>query len=272
MMKRAGSLEPRIHHAYHRGDWIGTCCEASVKKVQGTILVIDSGDIFYLDSLRQMLPACQVVLRRHKEDACELFFRSSVDVVLLGHSPLSPAMEMLSLFKAGRPSVPVVVVAEQGSESLAVDVFRNGARDYFSKPLPIDEVEATLRALLTMRQDLVGRMTGPTTTGFEKALQFISVHFRSQLSLAQAAEKSGMSVSSFVRFFKKKTGMTFIDYLNSIRIFEACKLLRDPEPSVLQISMLCGFNNQSHFNRVFKKIVGVSPRQYKNAKNPIPFL
>jgi len=261
-------MEPRIHHAYHKGDWVGAYCDPGDQKVQGNILVIDSGDTAYLFSLRDLMPDCRILLRHPTEDVSEIFFRSTVDAVVLGHSARHPALETLRLFKAGRPSVPVVVLAEQGSESLAVEVFRSGARDYFSKPLRSEEVESTLRALLTIRQDLVVRRHPSSTTGFEKALQFISVNFRSQLSLAQVAEKSGMSVSSFVRFFKKKTGMTFVDYLNSLRIFEACKLLRDPGQSVLQISMRCGFNNQSHFNRVFKKSVGVSPGKFKKSIQP----
>jgi len=74
-----------------------------------------------------------------------------------------------------------------------------------------------------------------------------------------------MSLSSFVRLFKKRTGMTFVDYMHGIRMAAACRLLRDPDLSLLQISMACGYNNQSHFNRVFKKCLGVAPGVYKKS-------
>lgn len=272
MMKRAQPAESRIHHAYHKNAHVGACIDSLNYDTHGTILVIDPGDTFYLDPLRLQLPDCQVVLRQHRNDACELFFRSPVDVVLLDHSPRNPAVELLRLFKASRPSVPVVVMAEQGSESLAVEIFRSGARDYFTKPLHLSEVQQTLRAILKMRQQSEEQPADITTSGFVKALQFINANFRSQLTLSQVAEKSGMSVSSFVRLFKKKTGMTFVIYLNSVRIAESCKLLRDPGQSLLQISIHCGFNNQSHFNRVFKKFVGVSPGQYKKSINRFSLL
>jgi AraC-like DNA-binding protein len=265
MMKRSHPVESRIHHAYHKAERGVPCFVSSGKNVSGTILVIDPGETFPLAYLRQLLPDCQIILCQHTEDACELFFRSSVDIVLLDHSPLNPSIELLVLFKASRPSVPVVVMAEQGSESLAVEVFRSGARDYFSKPLCLEDMEKTLWALLDMRHHFDGSSVGLTTSGLEKTLHYIDTNFKTQLSLSQVAEQSGMSVSSFVRFFKKNTGRTFVEHLNRVRIAEACKLLRNPKQSLLHISMICGFNNQSHFNRVFKKCVGLSPGQYKKS-------
>ena len=65
------------------------------------------------------------------------------------------------------------------------------------------------------------------------------------------------------RSFKQVTGFTFIEYLNSVRIREAQRLLRETEKQVIQIAHMVGFNNISHFGRIFKAITKYTPLQYR---------
>jgi len=265
MIRNPQSTESRTHYVCHRyGLDVSIPADVATRSVSGTILIVDPGDTFYVAPLRLMLSDCQFILCQNQDNAYDLFFHNPIDVVLLNHSTTHPTLDLLRLFKTGRPSVPILVMAEQGSEALAIDVFRSGARDYFRKPLPLEEVERTLRAMLTFSNR---KVSAPPLTvsekSLEKALQHIHIYFNKQLTLPVIAEKSGMSLSSFVRLFKKKTGMTFVDYLNRVRVAAACRLLKNPGLSLLHISMVCGYNNQSHFNRVFKKFVGVSPGVYK---------
>jgi len=81
--------------------------------------------------------------------------------------------------------------------------------------------------------------------------------------LAEVAEKSGMSEASLTRFLKKRTGKTFIDNLNDIRISQAvCKLI-DTHDTITEICYNCGFNNISNFNRIFKKRKECTPTEYR---------
>lgn len=254
--------EPRVHHRCTPLDPLPV--EADAPPVRGTVLVVEPGESFYLIPLRLMLPDCRLILCCDEKEARQIFFYTPVDVVLIDHSPALSALDLLHLFKVGRPSVPVLVMAREGSEELAVEVFRSGARDYFRKPISVDEMYGVIRSLLELRAGAFKvRAANSSKEGFDKALRYIQTHFHLPLSLAQVAGKSGMSLSSFVRIFKKRTGMTFVDYLQIVRMAAACRMLRDPGLSLLRISLACGYNNQSHFNRVFKKCVGVSPRVYK---------
>lgn len=72
-----------------------------------------------------------------------------------------------------------------------------------------------------------------------------------------------MSESSLVRFLKRRTGQTFIDNLNEIRVAEAVYRLTDTGESISEICYRCGFNNLSNFNRVFKKRRGTTPSEYR---------
>ena len=65
------------------------------------------------------------------------------------------------------------------------------------------------------------------------------------------------------RLFKREMGITYAEYLNSVRIRLACAFLKDTRDSVLQISERCGYENVTYFNRVFRKITGMTPIEYR---------
>ncbi len=228
----------------------------------GTILVIDPGEAPYLTALSEGLDECFLVHHKEHQAAWKLFMANPVDLVLLDHTKESPCFRLLSQFKSSKPSIPVVIMTAQGSEGVAVKAFRQGARDYFNKPLPMDELELTFRNILGACS-ASDSGTRAAAEGLELAFQHVHSHFKSSLTLAVAAEKAGMSVSSFVRSFKKKTGLTFVDYVNSLRLSLAGKRLKESRLSLLDIALSSGFNNQSHFNRVFRKFHGMTPGEYR---------
>jgi AraC-like DNA-binding protein len=88
-------------------------------------------------------------------------------------------------------------------------------------------------------------------------------HAADSLRLENLARDAGMSIPSFCRHFKKKTGMTFVEYLHSIRINMAKKLLQQSKMYVDDICYECGFNSVSFFNRKFKKHTGMTPLEYR---------
>ena len=96
-------------------------------------------------------------------------------------------------------------------------------------------------------------------------LTFIDEHFTEKLSLAELAEMAGMSPNYFSTFFKKISGITLWDYISSKRINMAVGLIRNHNSSknMLEIATLCGFNNTTHFNKMFKRITGMTPTEYK---------
>lgn len=98
----------------------------------------------------------------------------------------------------------------------------------------------------------------------EATLQYINENLSSPLSLDELAQKAGMSRTYFSSVFKKLNGLTPWEYIGLKRIEQAKRLLRTTDKSVLEISLDCGFNNISHFNRLFKRATGAKPVEYKN--------
>ena len=96
------------------------------------------------------------------------------------------------------------------------------------------------------------------------AHNFIMSNMFREVTLTDIAEYTGMSRAAFCVFFKKSTGKTFTDYLNTVRVEHACKLLKHSQIQVSEICYQSGFCSVPYFNRVFKRICGISPTQYRN--------
>ena len=96
-----------------------------------------------------------------------------------------------------------------------------------------------------------------------RAKQFISEHQTEELSLEQVAKSVHTSKFYFCKMFKKATGIHFTDYLSRVRTERAKNLLLNPNLRVSEIAYEVGFQSLTHFNRVFKKILGQSPTDYR---------
>jgi AraC-like DNA-binding protein len=97
----------------------------------------------------------------------------------------------------------------------------------------------------------------------EKVAQFINANFSRTIRLAEAADLVEMAETAFSRFFKAKTGITFVDYLNDIRIGHASRLLIDTISPIAEIAQECGFTSLTNFNRIFKKRKGLVPKDFR---------
>lgn len=95
------------------------------------------------------------------------------------------------------------------------------------------------------------------------AKNYVNVNFAQDVKTEDVAKILNMSYSSFNRFFKQKTKMTFSEYLQMIRLSHSKKLLVETTKSINEISYECGFNNHSFFNRVFKKKQNCTPKDYR---------
>jgi AraC-like DNA-binding protein len=97
-----------------------------------------------------------------------------------------------------------------------------------------------------------------------KAKQFIQEHQTDDLSLGDVAKAVNTSTFYFCKMFKKYTGLNFTNYLSRLRIEKAKNLLLNPNLRVSEIAYEVGFQSLTHFNRVFKKIIGQSPTEYRS--------
>lgn len=107
-------------------------------------------------------------------------------------------------------------------------------------------------------------LTGYKDKKIEKVIKYLNSKYTQNINLNEIAEFAAMNTTAFCRFFKEKTGKTCMEYIHEMRIGYACKLLYLGSMNISQISLECGFDTISNFNRYFKKIVGCSPTTFKN--------
>jgi AraC-like DNA-binding protein len=97
----------------------------------------------------------------------------------------------------------------------------------------------------------------------KKVYDFIQENFTKTITLKEISELVNMSPVSFNRFIKKRTGKTFITYINDTRISFASRWLLETDLSIGEIGFKCGFNNIANFNRLFKKAKKCTPKEFR---------
>lgn len=96
----------------------------------------------------------------------------------------------------------------------------------------------------------------------------IEARCRGPLTLEDAARFTGLTPSSFARYFRKMTGKTFVEFRNARRIHHACRMLAETDDSILHIALASGFQNLANFNRQFRHSQGLAPRDYRKLRDP----
>ena len=98
----------------------------------------------------------------------------------------------------------------------------------------------------------------------DKVYDYVLTNFKEDISVTDIALKCNMNTAAFCRYFKKKTGKTFKDFMNEIRLGNAAGLLLKGDLSIAEVAFESGFNNPSYFNRLFKRMNSTTPKVYQS--------
>jgi AraC-like DNA-binding protein len=196
---------------------------------------------------------------------------------------------MLKEIKTLYPSIPVIFIAGKGSEDsedIVLRAFRTGVRDFFRKPVNIQELQETVAGLLRVkglskekRSPFVKQKDFKTdkfikSTGTEKishyinflhTLGYIEKNLTDDIDLENLASSACMSKYHFCRLFKKRIGISPIRFVTCMRIEKAKELLRKTDVTISTVAISVGFNDLSSFIAQFKKVTGMTPYIYKKA-------
>jgi len=98
----------------------------------------------------------------------------------------------------------------------------------------------------------------------DQIFQYLVTNYKNHISLAEISGIANLTPQAFCRYFKKHTDKTFVSFLSEVRVNEACKMIVSGKfDSFSDVSYQTGFDNVTNFNRVFKKTMGKSPREYQ---------
>jgi AraC-like DNA-binding protein/ligand-binding sensor protein len=153
---------------------------------------------------------------------------------------------------------------------LKVDLKQIEEAYYHTRVLPPKEYEAMIRLLSIFAQhlalvtnQLLVQQDNAEPPAITQAKRFIQEHQTEDLTLGQVARSANASTFYFCKLFKKATGLHFTKYLARVRIEKAKNLLLNPNLRISEIAYAVGFQSLTHFNRVFKKLAGQSPTEYR---------
>ena len=124
---------------------------------------------------------------------------------------------------------------------------------------------ASRKKLVSSNYDPESIVRSSKSRRIAKVCKYIDENISNEIRLADVAAMVNMSESAFSHFFKKRTNMSFINYVNNQRIAKACNLLASTTLSASEICWECGFNNKSNFIRTFTRKKNMTPIEYRKS-------
>jgi AraC-like DNA-binding protein len=127
------------------------------------------------------------------------------------------------------------------------------------------EIMSTTNEYQILTKKKAQRLSNKTTDAIDKVLEFTLSTYDDRISLSQVAAVACMSIPSFCHYFKQGTGKRYFDYLNEVRINNACRQLLETNKPVTEICYENGYNTIVHFHRQFLKLKKITPLQYRKS-------
>ncbi len=195
-------------------------------------------------------------------------------------------LQALRETKRQYPSLPILMLTEQHSESLAIWAFRTGVRDYLIKPVTGEVLQEYVKLFTSLGTNdgegpRCNRIPSPpipadlcfgaclaTRKRTSTAVAYVEANFHEKISLDGVACLCRMNSFQFSRAFHQEHGMTFREFLIQYRIDKARALLLNPRVSVAEVAWALGFGDPSYFTRLFHRYVGVCPNQFRFRHKP----
>ncbi|MEH7379481.1 response regulator [Bacillus sp. JJ1533] len=224
------------------------------------------------------------------------------DIMLMDiKMPGIDGVEAVKQIKQLHPDIKFIMVSAFNTFEYAKEVMQQGVKEYILKPSRKDDILAAIRRVqeeieeerrqAEAQSELKNRMKellalaqkeGITSINkdhphstelwknnqlhelLSKAKNYIDLRYYESLTLEDVAEYVELSPYHFSKLFKEKMGVTFIDYLTTVRVNQAKREMDDPSKSLKEICYSVGYKDPNYFSRVFKKYTGMSPSEYRS--------
>ncbi|CAM4389555.1 response regulator transcription factor [Paenibacillus tarimensis] len=198
-------------------------------------------------------------------EASDWLSGNEVDLVVTDiRMPVMDGLELLKEIRSRRMRTDVIIVSGYDDFSYAQEALRQGAVDYFVKPVEVDDINRCFTSWLGRLPRAALRDDGKQPpvedmSPVEQVLYRIANDPQSPMTMAEAAASVHLNPSYFCKLFKQKTGRTFTDYITETKVAEAVRLLEKTSLRVSEISARLGYTDAAYFTHTFKRITGLTP-------------
>lgn len=187
--------------------------------------------------------------------------------------PGMTGLELIDKVRRHYPAVRTAVMSAYDDFKYAKDAIRFGVKGYLLKPIIREEMmELFARIAGELAAEAGGRQEAappqPPVRQLEpnlyiaEAARYIGEHYMERILLEDVAGHLHINPNYFSTLFKRETGHNFIDYVNEIRIRRSMDLLLSGGKKISEVATQVGFSNFSYFNKIFKRLAGVTPQMY----------
>jgi YesN/AraC family two-component response regulator len=191
--------------------------------------------------------------------------------------PFMDGIKLIGRIREAGSTVDIIVLSGFEEFEYARAALRNGVKDYLLKPVDKVRLQEVLQEIAAARQTSGGSAEPDQDQplqerehhAIETVKDVLKSSFEQPFELDKLAQSVGMHSSYLSRLFKQTTNMTITDYIIQLRIEKAKELLTgNPSLRNYEIAQLVGYHDPVYFNKLFKKIVGITPKDYKSKKWP----
>lgn len=130
----------------------------------------------------------------------------------------------------------------------------------------VNDLKNWFKASFSQLMDLVGSAYHDDKNVISKALNYIQANYSRNISLQTISDHVHLSKNYFVNLFKREVGESFVEHLTRVRVENAKRLLKDQRLKAIDVGNMVGFEDQRYFSKVFKKMTGFTPTEYKELK------
>ena len=202
------------------------------------------------------------------QEAIDLLLKYQPDILLLDvQMPLKNGLDVMK--EAERAGLHPIVVILSGYDEFkyAQQALRYGAKEYLLKPARASDILKCLNRLvddsLGLEEPCVQEEENGTNQLVKRAKEYIAEHYMENITLSDTAESLGKTGGYRSTLVQKSLQCGFIDYLNRVRIERACCYLEQNYFKTYEIAYKVGFRDEKYFSKVFKKVMGMSPKEYR---------
>lgn len=210
----------------------------------------------------------KIYLAANGQEAVDIIFRDKPDIMFLDvQMPLLDGIEVMQEAKRADILPYTMILSAYDEFKYCQQALRLGAKEYLLKPVRSSDI---LQMVNQAADELFGTQEAVRTEPTEEknrlvelAREYIEEHYYENLMQVDVAQRVGISAGYLSTLFQKQLSVGFVDYLNEIRIEHACTYLRQSYLKTYEIAYKVGFKDEKYFSKVFKKIKGQSPSEYR---------